>query len=57
VGAFVVVLGIYLVGSASAGLAGIAAVFNILIPFWIVPGFGVVLVAIARVVATEKGAR
>jgi len=57
VGAFVVVLGLYLVGAASAGLAGIAAVLNVLIPFWIVPGFGVVLMAIARVVATEKAAR
>jgi len=57
VGAFIVVFGVYLVRSASAMLAGIAAVLNVLIPYWIVPGFGVVLVAIARVVATEKAAR
>jgi hypothetical protein len=57
VGAFIVVLGVYLARSASAMLAGIAAVFNVLVPYWVVPGFGVVLVAVARVVAREKAAR
>jgi hypothetical protein len=56
-GAFAVVLGVYLVRAASARLAGVAAVLNVLIPYWIVPGFGVVLVAIARIVAVEKAAR
>lgn len=56
-GAFLMVLGIHLVRAASAGLAGIAAVLNVLIPYWIVPGFGVALLAIARVLATEKAAR
>lgn len=56
-GAFIVVLGVYLVRAASVGLVSIAAVLNVVIPPWIVPGFGVVLVAIARVVATEKAAR
>lgn len=57
VGAFIVVIGVYLVREVSAPLAGVAAVLNILVPYWIVPGFGVVLVAIARVVTTEKAAR
>ena len=56
-GAFTVVLGMYLVRAASTGLASVAAVLNVLIPPWILPGFGVVLVAIARIVATEKAAR
>jgi hypothetical protein len=56
-GAFVVLLGVYLARAASARLAGVAAVLNVLVPYWIVPGFGVVLVAIARVIATEKAAR
>ena len=56
-GAFVVVLGMYLVRAASARLAGLAAVLNVLVPPWILPGFGVVLVAIARVIAAEKAAR
>lgn len=56
-GAFLVVLGVYLVRAASVTLVGVAAVLNILIPYWIVPGFGVVLLAIARVIATEKTAR
>jgi hypothetical protein len=56
-GAFVVVLGVYLVGAASVRLAGVAAVLNVVVPYWIVPGFGVALVAIARVIAAEKAAR
>ena len=56
-GAFAVLLGMYLVRAASARLAGVAAVLNVLVPYWIVPGFGVVLVAIARVIAVEKAAR
>lgn len=56
-GAFVVVLGMYLVRATSARLAGVAAVLNVLVPYWIVPGFGVVLVAITRIVAVEKAAR
>lgn len=57
VGAFVVVVGIYLVRSASARLAGVAAVLNVLVPPWILPGAGIVLIAVARVVAVEKAAR
>jgi hypothetical protein len=56
-GAFVVVLGVYLVRAASVRLAGVAAVLNVLVPYWIVPGFGVALVAIARVIAADKAAR
>jgi hypothetical protein len=56
-GAFIVVLGMYRVRAASARLAGAAAVLNVLVPPWILPGFGVVVVAIARVVAVEKAAR
>ena len=56
-GAFIVVLGMYLVRAASVALASVAAVLNVLIPPWILPGFGVVLLTIARVVATEKAAR
>jgi hypothetical protein len=57
VGAFVVVLGLYLVRAASVRVAGVAAVLNVLIPPWILPGFGIVLIAITRVVAIEKAAR
>lgn len=56
-GAFAVVLGVYLVRAVSVRLAGVAAVLNVLVPYWIVPGFGVVLVAITRVIAVEKAAR
>jgi hypothetical protein len=56
-GAFVVVLGVYLVRSASTRLAVIAAVLNVLIPPWILPGFGIVAIAIARIVAVERAAR
>jgi hypothetical protein len=56
-GAFVVVLGMYLVRCASARVAGVAAVVNVLVPPWILPGFGVVLIAITRIVAVEKAAR
>jgi hypothetical protein len=57
VGALVVVLGVYLVRAVSVVLAGVAALLNVLIPYWIAPGFGVALVAIAGVIATEKAAR
>jgi hypothetical protein len=53
-GAFAVVLGVYLVRAASARLACVAAVFNVLIPYWIVPGFGVVLLAIARTTPSRR---
>ncbi|HUR50354.1 MAG TPA: hypothetical protein VMY88_12620 [Acidimicrobiales bacterium] len=56
-GAFIVLLGIYLVRAASIPLAIAAAVLNILIPPWVVPGFGLIVVAIARVIAREKAAR
>lgn len=56
-GAFAVVLGAYLVRAASARLAVVAAVLNVLVPYWIVPGFGVVLIAIARVIGVERAAR
>jgi hypothetical protein len=56
-GAFVVVLGVYVVRAASLRLAGAAAALNLLVPYWIVPGFGVVLVAIARTIAVDKAAR
>lgn len=55
-GAFVIVLGVYLVRAASVALAAVAAVLNVLIPYWIVPGFGVAAIAVARVIATEKAA-
>jgi hypothetical protein len=56
-GACIVVLGVYLVRSSSRRIAVVAAVLNVLIPPWILPGAGVVLLAIARIVAVEKEAR
>jgi hypothetical protein len=56
-GAFVIVLGLYRVRAASVGLTSAAAVLNVLVPPWIVPGFGVMVLAGARVIATEKAAR
>jgi hypothetical protein len=56
-GALVVVLGVYVVHAASLRLAGVAALLNVLVPYWILPGLGVVLVAIARILAVEKTAR
>jgi hypothetical protein len=56
-GAFLVVLGVHLVRAASVRLAGVAAVLNVLIPPWILPGFGIVLIAIARIVTVERAAR
>ena len=55
--AFAIVLGVYLVRAASVRLVVGAAVLNVLVPYWVVPGFGVVVLAIARVIAAEKAAR
>jgi hypothetical protein len=57
VGAFVVVFALYLVGAASARLAGVAGVLNVLVPPWILPGSGVILITIACVVLAERTAR
>jgi hypothetical protein len=57
VAAMVVTFGLYRVGAASVRLASIAAVLNVLIPYWIIPGFGVVVITIARAVARERAAR
>jgi hypothetical protein len=56
-GAFVVVLGMSAARAASVTLAAAAALLNVLIPYWIVPGFGVVLLTIARMIVVEKAAR
>ncbi|MEX2255941.1 MAG: hypothetical protein WEC34_10940 [Acidimicrobiia bacterium] len=55
--AMVVTFGLHRVGAASLRLAIVAAVLNVLIPYWIVPGFGLVVITIARCIAREKAAR
>jgi hypothetical protein len=57
VAAFAVVLGVYLVHACSTNLAVSAAVLNIFVPYFLIPGFGVIVIAIARVIAREKEAR
>lgn len=55
--AFVVILGLHLVRAGSVSLFASAAVLNLVVPYWLVPGFGVIVVTIARVIAREKAAR
>lgn len=56
-GAMVVTYGLYRAGVASTRLAIVAAVLNVLIPYWIVPGFGLAVIAIRRCIARERAAR
>lgn len=55
--AMLVTFGLHRVGTASKRLASIAAVLNVLIPYWIIPGFGLVVITIAQIVQRERSAR
>lgn len=55
--AMMVTFGLFRAGVASSRLAIIAGVLNVLIPYFIVPGFGLVVIAIGRCIARERSAR
>lgn len=55
--AMVATFGLYRVGVASTTLAIVAAVLNVLIPYWIVPGFGLAVIAVGACIARERAAR
>ena len=56
-GAMVVTFGVFRARAVSGRVAAVAAGLNILVPYWVVPGFGVVVLAGVRVVARERAAR
>ena len=53
----VTTFGLRRVRAVSLRLAIVAAVLNVLIPYWIVPGFGLVVITVARAITREKAAR
>lgn len=56
-GAMVVTFGVFRARAVSGRIAAVATVLNLLIPYWVVPGFGVVVLAGVRVLARERAAR
>jgi hypothetical protein len=57
VAAMVIVAGLWRAGLVSMRFATVCAVLNVLVPPWILPGFGVVVATVARCIAREREAR
>ncbi|HEX4906835.1 MAG TPA: hypothetical protein VFU93_15380 [Acidimicrobiales bacterium] len=57
VAAMAATFGLQHVGAISRRLAVVAAVLNVLIPYWLVPGFGVVVATVAVGIRRERTAR
>jgi hypothetical protein len=55
--AMAIVAGLHRLGAISLRLAIVGAVLNVLIPYWILPGAGVIVVTIARCIGRERDAR